>query len=190
MKAAPPATAVMPRQLEDPRSGQRRRSSIALVALLLLVAAFAQPASGADTLRQAGARAGVLVGVGREPGNPADDRLALREFDALTLENSLIWSVVEPAPGRWDFRSADRSVAFARRHHLFLTATHFVWDQVFYSSTPARCARAQRLAQRGRRADAARPRPPDCPGVADPRARLTVPRRAALHELDLLGFAR
>jgi endo-1,4-beta-xylanase len=110
---------------------------VTLVTLLLLVAAAATPAAGAETLRQAAARAGVLVGVGREPGDPADDRLAVRAFDAMTLETSLIWNIVEPAPGRWDFRRADRSIAFARRHHLFVTATHFVWDQVFYGSTPA-----------------------------------------------------
>jgi endo-1,4-beta-xylanase len=125
------------RVLADLRSGRRRRSTVTLLALLLLVTAAARSAVAADTLRQAAVRAGVLVGVGREAGNPADDRLAVREFDAMTLENSLIWSVVQPAPGSWDFRRADRSVAFARRHHLFLTATHFVWDQVFYQSTPA-----------------------------------------------------
>ena len=128
----------VPGQLQIPRSLRpRRRLCIALVALLLLGAFTALPAAGAQTLRHAAARAGVLVGVGREAGNPADDRLAVHEFDAMTLEGSLLWNVVEPAPGRWDFRRADRSVAFARRHRLFLTATHFVWDQITYRSTPA-----------------------------------------------------
>ncbi|MGZ4194323.1 MAG: endo-1,4-beta-xylanase [Solirubrobacteraceae bacterium] len=128
----------VPGRLQIPRSHRpRRRLCIALVALLLLGAFTALPAAGAQTLRQAAAGAGVLVGVGREAGNPADDRLAVHEFDAMTLEGSLLWNVVEPAPGRWDFRRADRSVAFARRHHLFLTATHFVWDQITYRSTPA-----------------------------------------------------
>ncbi len=108
-----------------------------MLALVLLLMAVGPPAVAGETLRGAAVRAGVLVGVGREAGTALDDRLAVREFDAMTLENSLMWSVVQPAPGRWDFRGADRSVAFARRHHLFLTATHFVWDQIFYHSTPA-----------------------------------------------------
>ncbi len=90
----------------------------------------------ASTLACAARRAGLLIGIGREAGNPADDALAAQQFDAMTLETSLIWSVVEPTPNHWNFAAADRSVAFARRHHLYLTATHFVWDQIVYASTP------------------------------------------------------
>jgi endo-1,4-beta-xylanase len=75
--------------------------------------------------------------VGHEAGVRADDRLAAREFDSVTLEGSLVWRVVHPAPGRWDFSGADRTVAWARRKRLRLTATHFVWDQIVYQSTPA-----------------------------------------------------
>jgi len=89
------------------------------------------------TLRCAAARAGIRVGVGREAGDPAADAVAAREFDATTTEGSLVWDVVEPAPGRFDFSGADRSIAFARRHRMRLTAAHFVWDQILYHSTPA-----------------------------------------------------
>ena len=75
--------------------------------------------------------------MGHEAGVRADDRLLAREFDSVTLENSLQWRVVHPAPNRWDFSGADRTVAWARRNHLRLTATHFVWDQILYQSTPA-----------------------------------------------------
>jgi endo-1,4-beta-xylanase len=75
--------------------------------------------------------------VGHEAGVRADDRLAAREFDSVTLEGSLVWSRVHPAPGRWDFSGADRTIAWARRKRLRLTATHFVWDQILYQSTPA-----------------------------------------------------
>jgi len=118
---------------------------VARLACVLLAVLVAGPISAAGaarrghalTLREAAARAHVRVGVGREAGDPADDRLAVRQFDSMTLEGSLVWNVVHPAPGHWDFTKADRSVAFARRHHLYLTATHFVWDQIFYKSTPA-----------------------------------------------------
>jgi endo-1,4-beta-xylanase len=89
------------------------------------------------SLRCAARRAGIRIGVGREAGDPAEDALTAREFNSMTLEGSLVWSVVHPAPGRWDFSGADRSIAWARRHHLYLTATHFVWDQIVYQSTPA-----------------------------------------------------
>jgi endo-1,4-beta-xylanase len=79
----------------------------------------------------------IRVGVGHEAGVAADDRIAAREFDSLTLEGSLLWSVVHPAPDRWDFTGADRSIAWARRHHLRVTATHFVWDQILFPTTPA-----------------------------------------------------
>ena len=75
--------------------------------------------------------------MGHESGVRADDRLAARQFDSVTLENSLQWRVVHPAPGRWDFSGADRTIAWARRNRLRLTATHFVWDQILYQSTPA-----------------------------------------------------
>jgi endo-1,4-beta-xylanase len=88
-------------------------------------------------LRGAGRKAGIRLGVGHEAGVPADDRLLAREFDSLTLEGSLLWSVVHPAPDRWDFTGADRSIAWARRNRLRVTATHFVWDQILYQSTPA-----------------------------------------------------
>ncbi len=93
-------------------------------------------AAGA-TLRCAARRAGVRVGVGTEAGRPADDALAARQFDAVTLERSLVWSVVHPAAGSWDFSGADRSIAWARAHRLKVTATHFLWDQIAYATTPA-----------------------------------------------------
>ena len=89
------------------------------------------------TLRCAARHAGLRVGVGHEAGVRADDRLATREFDSVTTENSLQWRVVHPAPGRWDFSGADRTVAWARRNRLRITATHFAWDQILYQSTPA-----------------------------------------------------
>ena len=51
---------------------------------------------------------------GPRGGQPGQDRLAAHQFDAMTLENSLLWSEVHPAPRRWDFSRADRSITWAR----------------------------------------------------------------------------
>jgi endo-1,4-beta-xylanase len=127
----------------------RARALLAMLAAVAIAAACAPAASAgvrghphtcaerSPSLRCAARRAGIRIGVGREAGDPAEDALTAREFDATTLEGSLLWNVVQPAPDRWDFSGADRSIAWARRHHLYLTATHFVWDQIAYQSTPA-----------------------------------------------------
>jgi endo-1,4-beta-xylanase len=120
-----------------------RTALLSIVAALAGAASAPAPAASAScrarpvTLRCAAERAGVRVGVGREAGNLAEDRLTAHQFNAMTLENSLVWSVVHPGPRQWDFSRADRSIRWARRRHLTLTATHFVWDQIVYQSTPA-----------------------------------------------------
>jgi endo-1,4-beta-xylanase len=121
------------------------RTALLLIAAALVASAASPPAQAAPascsvrpiTLRCAAERADVRVGVGREAGNLAEDRLTAHQFNAMTLENSLVWSVVHPAPRRWDFSRADRSIKWAKRRHLPLTATHFVWDQIAYQVTPA-----------------------------------------------------
>jgi endo-1,4-beta-xylanase len=120
-----------------------RTALLWLLAALIAIAASppAHAASGScrdrpATLRCAAKHAGVHIGVGREAGDPAEDRLTAHQFDAMTLEGSLLWSSVHLAPGRWDFSRADRSIGWAKRRHLLLTATHFVWDQIVYQVTP------------------------------------------------------
>ena len=121
------------------------RTSLLSIVAALVASAASPPAHAASascsvrpvTLRCAAERADVRVGVGREAGTEAEDRLTAHQFNAMTLENSLVWGVVHPAPHRWDFSRADRSITWAKRRHLFLTATHFVWDQIAYQVTPA-----------------------------------------------------
>jgi endo-1,4-beta-xylanase len=115
---------------------------VALGAVLLLSAPLSAPAAcgrGTATLRCAARRAHVRVGVGYtyQPEKPDEAALVTREFDALTLENELLWSVVHPEATRWNFAPADHAIAWATRNHLYVTATHFVWDQIVYASTPA-----------------------------------------------------
>lgn len=90
----------------------------------------------ATTLRCAARHARVRVGVGIEAGDVAAEEVAASEFDAISTQGTLLWSVIHPERERWDFSGADRTLAWARRHGLFVTATHFVWDQILYRSTP------------------------------------------------------
>ena len=127
-----------------PRATLRHARGAALLLGALLSLALPLPGRaacrhGAATLRCAGRRARVRVGVGYtyQPEKPDEAALVTREFDALTLEGELLWSVVHPEATRWNFAPADRAVAWAARHGLYVTATHFVWDQLVYASTPA-----------------------------------------------------
>jgi endo-1,4-beta-xylanase len=127
--------------------GERRPRSaraVALVLGILVPLALSLPSRaacrlGVSTLRCAARHAHVRVGVGYtyRPDRPAEVALVAREFEALTLESELLWSVVHPAPHQWNFAPADRAVAWAARRGLYVTATHFVWDQIVYASTPA-----------------------------------------------------
>ena len=127
-----------------PRATLRHARGAALLLGTLLSLAPPPPSRaacrhGAATLRCAARRARVRVGVGYtyQPEKPDEAALVTREFDALTLEGELLWSVVHPEATRWNFAPADRAVAWAARHGLYVTATHFVWDQLVYASTPA-----------------------------------------------------
>lgn len=114
-----------------------------LATAVLIAAAAPRPAAPAScrgdtgTLRCAGRAAGVTVGVGTEAGAPDVERVVTREFDAITTQGSTLWGVIHPERDRWDFTGADRTIAWAERHGLTVTASHFVWDQILYRSTPA-----------------------------------------------------
>jgi len=56
-------------------------------------------------------------------------RLLAREFDLVTPENALKFSVVQPERRRFDFTRADALVAFAEAHHMQVNGHVLVWDQ-------------------------------------------------------------
>ncbi|HEY7939455.1 MAG TPA: endo-1,4-beta-xylanase [Acidimicrobiales bacterium] len=88
----------------------------------------ARATPAACPLKVAAARAGITIGTAGKFSSTAREQLEAQQFSAMSVESQTLWSVVQPAPDRWNFRPADQVVAFARRHHLALTATHFVWD--------------------------------------------------------------
>ncbi|RRN79548.1 endo-1,4-beta-xylanase [Pseudoxanthomonas sp. SGD-10] len=57
----------------------------------------------------------------------AQQALAVRHFNAVTLENSMKAEVLHPEPGRWDFERADAFVGFGRRHGMFVVGHTLVW---------------------------------------------------------------
>jgi endo-1,4-beta-xylanase len=58
--------------------------------------------------------------------------LVKQHFNSITPENVLKWERVHPAPGRYDFKDADRYVDFGRRNGMFVIGHTLVW----HSQTP------------------------------------------------------
>lgn len=107
------------------------------LALLLLpcFAVVVAPVSAADstTLKNAAAPH-FLIGAAVAPRNyadpdSADARLLKSQFKVLTAENAMKWSSLQPAPGRYDFREADRLVDFARANDLYVIGHTLVWHE-------------------------------------------------------------
>jgi endo-1,4-beta-xylanase len=89
------------------------------------------------TLRCEGGRIGVRIGDGFDDGeSPAEDAIRISQFDAVT-DDAFLWSSTQPQPGHWNFSATDAEIAFAKAHHLYVTADHFIWDQLLYHTTPA-----------------------------------------------------
>lgn len=90
-------------------------------------------AAAADTLRtlaqSAGIRIGTAVDVDILDKDAAYARLLACEFDLLTPENAMKFSVVQPERGRFDFTQADALVAFAEAHAMQVNGHVLVWHQ-------------------------------------------------------------
>lgn len=108
-----------------------RALAIATAFAIALVASF--PANAASSLRSlaqaAGIHFGSAVNVDVLESDAAYARLLAREFNLVTPENALKFSVVQPERGRFDFARADALVAFAEAHHMQVNGHVLVWDQ-------------------------------------------------------------
>lgn len=104
-------------------------SGVTLVAVLL----GATPAGAADTLRALADAAGIHIGAAVDADALSTDagyaRLLARQFNLLTPENAMKFSVVQPERGRFDFSRADALVAFAEAHQMQVNGHVLVWDQ-------------------------------------------------------------
>lgn len=74
-------------------------------------------------------RADLTFGLFVQGGTELERSLVIEHADA-TTNHGLSWSVIQPAPGVWDFRPADATYRWAESHGLVQTGFHFVWDQV------------------------------------------------------------
>jgi endo-1,4-beta-xylanase len=110
-----------------------RVSTLALAAVFAAALAGALPAAAADPLRAlartAGIRFGAAVDVEVLGKDAAYTQLLAREFDLVTPENALKFSVVQPERGRFDFTQADALVAFAEAHDMQVNGHVLVWHQ-------------------------------------------------------------
>lgn len=79
--------------------------------------------------QSAGIRFGTAVNVEALNTDAAYARLLAREFNLVTPENALKFSVVQPERGRFDFTQADALVAFAEAHRMQVNGHVLVWDQ-------------------------------------------------------------
>ena len=91
------------------------------------------PATATDTLRglapSAGIRIGAAVDVDALQADAAYARLLAREFNLLTPENAMKFSVVHPERGRYDFTQADALVEFAEANGMQVNGHVLVWHQ-------------------------------------------------------------
>ncbi len=106
--------------------------AVVMAATLAVTLAGALPAA-ADTLRtlaeSAGIRIGTAANVDALDTDAAYARLLAREFNLVTPENAMKFSVVQPERGRFDFAQADALVAFAEAHNMQVNGHVLVWHQ-------------------------------------------------------------
>lgn len=68
-----------------------------------------------------------------EEKDTADARLIPRQFNAVTPENVMKAGVIHPEWNKYDFKLADKLVAYAKRNHLKINAHNLIW----HSQLPA-----------------------------------------------------
>lgn len=76
---------------------------------------------------------GVALGSYQVNGRvPKAEEVAAKQFSAITPENEFKWQALHPAPGRYEFKSADVFANFAKAHDMKLIGHTLVW----HSQTP------------------------------------------------------
>lgn len=107
--------------------------AIVILAALVTALTSALPVAAADALRDlaqaAGIRFGAAVDVETLNTDAAYAQLLAREFNLVTPENAMKFSVVHPERERYDFTQADALVAFAEAHAMQVNGHVLVWHQ-------------------------------------------------------------
>ena len=90
------------------------------------------PDPSADTLRAHAAQRGKLIGaaVNNSLVREADYAEVLaREYNLLTIENAMKWSLIQPECDRYDWADADELVNFAIAHEMKVRGHTLIWQQ-------------------------------------------------------------
>jgi endo-1,4-beta-xylanase len=93
---------------------------------------FAAGPIHSQTLREAAAKSGILVGTAVRPEQLTEPGYAAtlaREFNMLEPENALKWESIHPGPDTFDFAAGDRLVDFAIAHQMKVRGHTLVWHQ-------------------------------------------------------------
>jgi endo-1,4-beta-xylanase len=96
----------------------------------------APPATPSDSLKNAGAGLGKLVGTAVQAGllsNPQYNAVVSREFNYLTAEYQMKWNVIEPSRGGRDFGPGDTIAAYAASQGMRLKGHTLIW----HGATPS-----------------------------------------------------
>jgi endo-1,4-beta-xylanase len=101
------------------------------IALFIVVPVASPAVQPQTTLRDLASARGIAIGTAVAAGPLQDnagyrDRLGV-EFNAITPEDALKWSAIEPARGQYDFTDADRIVDFAAQHGQAVRGHTLVW---------------------------------------------------------------
>ena len=94
--------------------------------------ALASGLAHCQTLKEAAAHPGILVGTAVRPEQLSESAYAAtlaREFNMLEPENALKWESIHPAAETFDFAAGDRLVDFAIAHHMKVRGHTLVWHQ-------------------------------------------------------------
>jgi endo-1,4-beta-xylanase len=97
---------------------------------------FTPPTTSSDSLKNAGAGLGKLVGTAVQAGllsNPQYNAVVSREFNYLTAEYQMKWNVIEPSRGGRDFGPGDTIAAYAASQGMRLKGHTLIW----HGATPS-----------------------------------------------------
>jgi endo-1,4-beta-xylanase len=86
----------------------------------------------AQTLREAAAHAGVLIGTAVRPSEFSEKRYAFilgAEFNMVEPEDALKWKTLRPEQHNYDFLAGDKVVRFAQAHQMKVRGHCLVWGR-------------------------------------------------------------
>ena len=113
-------------------------AGVTLPSVLAGLPAAAEPATSLKEAYKGDFRVGAAMNEAQITGQDARGvALVTAQFNSISPENCLKWERVHPLPGQYDFKLADRYVAFGEKNHMFVIGHCLVWhsqvpDWVFH----------------------------------------------------------